>query len=77
MNFMSKAQDMPHSSIAAEGVWTSANFEHNQVFYAFDNFIIHSIPSSTATVFQSSFQCTFVPYPNDDVFLTSALFACT
>ena len=36
MNFMSKAQDMPHSSVAAEGVWTSENFEHNQVFYAVD-----------------------------------------
>ena len=32
MSFMSKAQDMPHSSVAAERVWTSANFEHNQVF---------------------------------------------
>ena len=36
MNFTSKAQDMPHSSVAAEGVWTSENFEHNQVFYAVD-----------------------------------------
>ena len=68
--------DVPHSSVAAEGVWTSANFEHNQVVYAFDKFIIHSIPSSKAIVFQSV-SMDVRSYLNDDVFLTSALFACT